>query len=68
MREHSDKAMTAVQAAPYGATGLAAARPQSLWRNFWRRFCRHRLALLGMPAHGIDAEHTPWPIGVSPAH
>jgi peptide/nickel transport system permease protein len=48
MREHSDKAMTAVQAAPYGATGRAAARPQSLWRHFWRRFCRHRLALVGM--------------------
>ena len=50
MREQSDKAMTAVRVAPYGATGLAAARPQSLWRNFWRRFCRHRLALLGMTA------------------
>ena len=24
------------------------ARPQSLWRNVWRRFCRHRLALLGL--------------------
>src|SRR5215475_12023358 len=48
MREQSDKAMTAVQAAPYGATGRAAARPQSLWRNFWRRFYRHRLALVGM--------------------
>ncbi len=24
------------------------ARPQSLWRNIWRRFCRHRLALLGL--------------------
>src|SRR5215475_8701013 len=48
MREQSDKALTAVRAAPYGATGLAAARPQSLWWNFWRRFCRHRLALFGM--------------------
>src|SRR5207249_8261809 len=48
MREQSDKAMTAVSAAPSGATGLAAASPQSLWRHFWRRFCRHRLALLGM--------------------
>jgi peptide/nickel transport system permease protein len=48
MRAQSDKAMTAVKAAPCGVTGLAAARPQSLWRNFWRRFCRHRLALLGM--------------------
>src|SRR4029450_5712050 len=48
MREQSDKAMTAVTGAPSGAIGLAAARPQSLWRSFWRRFCRHRLALLGM--------------------
>ncbi len=48
MREQSDKAMTAVRAVPYGAIGLAAARPQSLWWNFWSRFCRHRLALLGM--------------------
>src|SRR2546428_937382 len=48
MRTQSDKTMTAVRAAPYGATGLAATRPQSLWRNFWRRFCRHRLALVGM--------------------
>ncbi len=24
------------------------ARPQSLWRDIWRRFCRHRLALLGL--------------------
>ena len=23
-------------------------RPQSLWRTVWRRFCRHRLALLGL--------------------
>ena len=45
MREQSE---TAVKAAPSGATGLAAARPQSLWRTFWHRFCRHRLALLGM--------------------
>src|SRR4030095_15581215 len=50
MREQSDKAMAVVKAAPYGTTGLAASRPQSLWRNFWRRFCRHRLALLGMTA------------------
>src|SRR5215468_3403380 len=50
MREHSDKTMTAVRAAPSGAAGLAAARPQSLGRNFWRRFCRHRLAFLGMTA------------------
>ena len=48
MREQSDKAMTTVSAAPYGTPGLAAARPQSLWRHFWRRFCRHCLALLGM--------------------
>jgi len=48
MREQSDKAMTAVTVTPYGAIGLAAARPQSLWRTFWHRFCRHRLALLGM--------------------
>jgi peptide/nickel transport system permease protein len=48
MPEQSDKAMTAVTVAPYGAIGLATARPQSLWRNFWHRFCRHRLALLGM--------------------
>src|SRR2546426_7217216 len=48
MRERSDKTMTAVRAAPYDATGLAATRPQSLWRNFWRRFCRHRLALVGV--------------------
>src|SRR5437879_13405386 len=48
MRAQSDKTMTAVRAASYGVTGLAATRPQSLWRNFWRRFCRHRLALVGM--------------------
>src|SRR5712691_7108283 len=47
MRAQSDKAMTAVRATP-GATGLTAASPQSLWRDFWRRFCRHRLALVGM--------------------
>jgi peptide/nickel transport system permease protein len=27
---------------------LTTARSQSLWRNFWRRFCRHRLALGGL--------------------
>src|SRR5215813_9542169 len=48
MREQSDKAMTTVRAVSYGTVGLAATRPQSLWRNFWSRFCRHRLALLGM--------------------
>jgi len=50
MREQSDRAMTAVRAASSGAAGLAAVRPQSLWRNFWRRFCRHRLAFLGLTA------------------
>src|SRR6516165_2423637 len=50
MREQSDKTMSAVRAAPSGVTRLAAVRSQSLWRNFWRRFCRHRLALVGMTA------------------
>ena len=48
MPEQSDRASTAVGAAPYGVTVLATARPQSLWRHGWRRFGRHRLALVGM--------------------
>ena len=48
MPEQSARASTAVGAAPYGVTVLATARPQSLWRHGWRRFGRHRLALVGM--------------------
>ena len=48
MREQSDKVIPEAIAAPQGPAVLAAGRPQSLWRNCWRRFCRHRLALLGM--------------------
>lgn len=48
MPEPSDKVITAVRAAPQSPPALARARPQSLWRNCWRRFCRHHLALIGM--------------------
>jgi peptide/nickel transport system permease protein len=48
MREQSDKAMAAVRAAPPSPAALTTARPQSLWWNYWYRFRRHRLALIGM--------------------
>ena len=48
MREQSDKIISAVRATSHGPAVLTAARPQSLWRTCWRRFCRHRLALSGM--------------------
>src|SRR6266568_2597619 len=48
MREQSDKIIAAVRAPSHGPAVLRAARPQSLWRTCWRRFCRHRLALAGM--------------------
>src|SRR2546426_11845810 len=48
MREQSDKIIAAVRATSHGPAGLRAARPQSLWRTCWRRFCRHRLALSGV--------------------
>jgi peptide/nickel transport system permease protein len=48
MREQSDKVMAAVRAAPPSLATLTTARPQSLWWNYWCRFRRHHLALIGM--------------------
>jgi peptide/nickel transport system permease protein len=35
-------------AVSYPPPAPPATRPQGIWRNVWRRFCRHRLALFGM--------------------
>lgn len=48
MREQSAKVLHEAVAAPQGPTIWAAATPHSPWREVWQRFCRHRLALVGM--------------------
>jgi peptide/nickel transport system permease protein len=48
MPGQSSKVVPEAAVEPYSPIRLAAAKPQSLWRHVWRRFCRHRLALLGV--------------------
>jgi ABC-type antimicrobial peptide transport system permease subunit len=48
MADEPVKVITQPSTGNYGAPPSSTTRPQSLWRNVWRRFCRHRLALLGM--------------------
>ena len=42
------KVITQPATVRYAPPALLSTRPQSLWRNVWRRFCRHRLAVFGM--------------------
>jgi peptide/nickel transport system permease protein len=44
---------TAVTAAPSVATGTKQRAERSLWRDAWRRFRRHRLAMVGAVIYGV---------------
>ena len=48
MADEPVKVITKPATVNYAPPPPHSTRPQSLWRNVWRRFCRHRLALFGM--------------------